>query len=127
MVGDDIRLQTELRLQVVLIILHTFVHTGLEECRQVEDGLTTLFAKYILGVEGCQRLTAGLAILHGLFLCLEHGFLELLFGTQVGDTIIIDGKLQRVENVVFSGVGLTPRKDTLRALRRLRSSTDLFW
>jgi phosphate starvation-inducible PhoH-like protein len=101
MLGHDVRLDAQFGAQDVVVVFRTLVHHGLEEQLQVEHGLMPLLAKHIPGIEGRQTLVGVQAVLGHLLLRLEHGFLQLLFGAQVGDAVIVhgtDGKPIRARN-----------------------------
>ena len=112
-VGHDIRLHAEFATKVFFVILHTLIHTSPEKGRPVEVGLTTLSAQDVLRIERGHRLADGLTVFRSLPLSLIHGFLQLLLRAQVGDAVIVDGKLQGVEDVILAGVGLAPGEDAL--------------
>jgi len=108
----------DLRLQRVLLIRLTGRHDIGKELLDIEDVFLTLLAD-VLGVHVGQFVGTLLHLRRHLLLRSELRLDELLVGTQIGQTLLVDSELECCGDVVLTGVGLRPGEDTLTGLGTL--------
>ena len=111
---DDVGLVVEHLHERFFFVLFAWRHHIGKQQLHVEDVLTA-FLMAVLGVKVGQFLIATFLLhLVGQFtLLLILGFEQLFWGTLVGQSTVVDRELNLLRNVVFTGIGLSPREYAL--------------
>lgn len=121
LVLQGVGLRINLGLERLLGVLHAGLHDVGEEQSDVEDVLAS-FLMGILRIQvgvGLTTTTALLDLGQHLALGLELGFEQLALCATIRNAIVAHSKRETIRDVVFTGVGLAPRKDALRGLGTL--------
>ena len=119
---DDVGLGIDLFLQLLGAILLAGLHDVAEEQTHIEDMVVAVSADEVLRIEIGQHgrtMTLALQLVGRLALRIKLGLDELLLRAEIGDALLVEGKLHLLRDVVLAGVGLRPSEDTLARLATL--------